>query len=92
MTQPTPRQTEIAQIAQRLRANAHGPGDMTRFRELVQAEAQPAIDAALQRAMPQLVARARTVQAIRNERQRIVRDVSRDVMARYRRGEFNRKR
>ena len=57
MTKPTPRQTEIAMIAHRLRTNAHAPGDRTRLEKLVQAEVieqlQPVL-ADLERQLPEL--------------------------------------
>ena len=88
---PTPRQREIAQIGSAIQRGNFNAQTLRRFRELVADEAKPQIDAALQRAMPQIAARAQAVQGIRNEQRRIVERVSRDVMARYRRGEFNKR-
>jgi len=89
---PTARQVELTQLATSIQRGNYNGETLRRFRELVEAEARPAVDAAMQRAMPQLVAHARTMQDIRNEQRRLIAQVSRDIMARYRRGEFNRRR
>lgn len=60
------RRTEIGRLYDRMRANAHGPGDIARFRELVRQEIQPVIDGE----MPRILAERRRREAAREAARR----------------------